>query len=145
MPDASPNTSAPEPRRWSRKTTWLFLTLIGSIGLSLAAKRVVGQQNTELLGYAVILVGSILGIAIVRSMTRKGLLASIIGGASGCATLVGFSIFIEVLFISPEPGTRYKFGDGIDAAMIGLLLGLFLGGIWGAVAGLIAGLLRKIP
>jgi hypothetical protein len=145
MPDPLPNTTAPEARRSLRKTAWLLLALVASIWLSLAATSVASWRHSDLFGCAVILVGSILGIAIARSMSCKSLFASVVGGASGCAIVVGLSLFLQPLLIASEPGTSYKFGNGIGAAVVGLLLGLFLGGLCGSVVGLIAGLLRKIP
>ena len=131
--------------RFSRKTALLFLILAGSIWLFIEATQFVSRRNSDLLGVAVVLAGSILGIAIARSIGCKSLFASILGGAAGCAIEVGVSMFLQVLLIPPEPGTVYKFGGGIGSAIAGLLGGLFLGGFSGSIVGLIAGLARKIP
>ena len=137
--------SFPAPRHSSIKTACLSLALVASIPLFLAATRIVSQRNSDILGVAEILVSSILGIAIARSMNRTSSSASMLGGAAGGAIVLGATFFFHVLLVPPEPGTIYKFGNGIGSAFAGLLGGLFLGGVSGGVDGLLAGLLRKIP
>jgi hypothetical protein len=121
----------------------LLLALIISIGMFLLAS-MSSWRHSEVLGYALILVGSTIGIAIARSMDRNSLGASILGGAAGCAVLVGATAFLQPLLIHPEPGTAYKFGGGLGSAIGGLVLGVVFGGLSGSVVGLVAGLLRKV-
>src|SRR5579863_3092370 len=107
MTNVTLTTAAPEPHRSSRKTGLLSLALIASIGTFLLAS-MSSWRHSEFLGYAIILVGSVLGIAIARSMGMKTLTASILGGAAGCAIVLGVTFFLQPLLIPPEPGTVYK-------------------------------------
>jgi hypothetical protein len=130
--------------RVSRKTAWLSVTFAGSVLLSVAAGLSV-WRHSAILGVPFILASSILGVAIARSMGHRTVSASTLGGAAGCAVLVGVTFFFEIWLIPPEPGTVYKFGGGVESAIAGLLGGLFIGGLWGSIVGLVAGLFRKIP
>ena len=139
MADTDPMT--PEPRRFSISIPWVVFIVVASIGLFFAAARVLGQRNflSEILGLAGVLSGSILGITVSWSTGCRSMFASIVGGGVGCAVALGASSFFGPLLIPPEPGTVYKFGQGIGGAIAGLLGGSLAGGICGGFFGMLAG------
>lgn len=131
----------PEARRLSVSIPWLLLILVGTMGLYVVGGRLIGQRKMFLgtiLEVSVILIGSILGITVMRSTGRRSVSASIVGGAAGCAVTFGGCLFFAAALIPPEPGMA------VTDPFAGMLCGTLSGGFCGSVVGLFAGLGRAI-
>jgi len=132
----------PVARRFSISVPWILLCLIGTVGLFVLAGRLLDRSSftLSLLKFGVVVVGSILGITVTWSRGRRGLIDSALGGALGCGIAIGSCAFFTTLLIPPPPGERYKWGQGIDAAIFTFLLAGGLGGLcFGTPIGLLAG------
>jgi hypothetical protein len=131
----------PEPLRFAISIPWLVLFLVGWIGICVAVGHVWDQYRVifNILIFGGILTGAILGVTVVWSTGSRGVFESIAGGAIGCAISLGGLGFFGTLLIPSEPGTEYKWGDGIFGAIAGLLCDSVGGGLCGSVVGLVFG------
>jgi hypothetical protein len=73
---------------------------------------------------------------------KKGF--ALVGGSVAGGLFFGLCGFLTTLFIPPDSGTVYKWGNGIDAAILTFVLGASFGGLLGCVGGFFYAMIAAI-
>jgi hypothetical protein len=127
----------------TQKGLYLVTSVLVLIPSALLGSAIILPQQIGHAAQWVLILAGLTGCLVTHLWTGNKW-AAIIGGGVGSGLFFGLFGFLATLFIPPDPGTRYMWGQGIDAAILTGALGTFFGAGFGCVGGFFYAMIAAI-
>lgn len=125
--------------RGTRYPLWATLILLAGCAIPFAFS--LGESDSVRL--VQILYGSATGGLVAIAVRRNLILTWTCAGALATGLAFGMAAFFTTLFVTPETGYFYKWGNGVDAAILVFVLAAAVFGLCGAVCSFVAAVIVR--